>query len=198
MACLTTPVSLSDLRRVSGSQNAKLSIDRNIFFTYQNSAAILPVPFSPVNHLLPQWHAAANTLPRTLRAEAGGQDVGDIKILSSGTVVAANRRIAPPFPTISSEVHGVGGDTLVLMEHGDGALHVRGHVEIGCWQPRELLPLPLVQKGLEQVLVTCHGAEGKGGGVRLVEVIDQRGTKQGRVSRAWETSASVMGVSWVT
>ena len=188
-------------------------LDANIFFSYQNSASVLAVSLDDLGDIGKPVGPAVTTIPIALQNEPNVTlDVGDIKVLPSSIIIAANRRIAPPFAHIDAiglaeEIgdgdRSLGGDTLVLMRHDPHGMAVQGHVELGCYQPRELLPL--VQRTAtyggareDEVLVSCHGANGRYGGARLVSVNQIPGVGPvAQVRRAWSAETAYMGMAWV-
>ena len=188
-------------------------LDKNIFFSYQNSASVLAVPFDDLGAIGQPLGSAVMTLPVALQTEPEDKlDVGDIKALPSGILIAANRRIAPPFAhidtiglngKIGNRDQSLGGDTLAIMRHDAGGLSIQGHVELGCYQPRELLPLVQRTAGFggseeEEILVSCHGGNSRYGGARLVSIEQVSGVGSvAQVRRAWSADTAYMGMAWI-
>ena len=173
----------------------------NLYLTYQNSAAILSVPFH--SSLGDPSYPSVSTLPPSLSSLDGKMDASDIHVLPSGLIVTLNRQISPPFPSLQlGELSRapLGGDTLAMFTpHEGGGLVSQGHVELGCYQPREILDVSV--DGAEAVMITCVGGNGQHPGVRRVEFgrDELEGLPLGRVTHFWETDSAVMGIApWNT
>ena len=169
---------------------------------------MLMVPFRASTLQEPR-HGSISSLPLSLQHEiALSHDATDIHVMPSGIIVILNRRLtkgyAPLTKTadlLASKEPGLrlGGDTLAMFSTDkDGQLVVEGHVELGCYQPREIFDIS-VGKDSEAVLISCGGRDGKYGGMRRVAFSrggnGHRGDLYGNLVEAWDTDFSIAGIA---
>jgi hypothetical protein len=84
-------------------------------------------------------------------------------------VYVLNRLVMPPY--------GTEGDTIAMFALSDGALSEQGHIQLPCYQPREIVEL-----GSGRMGVTCVGGDGKGTGLVVI--------KDGKVEAIWPGASS--------
>lgn len=130
---------------------------------FQTSSTIASIPIHPGGVLLNPIEPSASTLPSFFRYSSSSFALSDIHLVGS-TVYVLNRLVVPPF--------GGEGDTIALFTLQDGALREKGHIQLPCYQPREIAELGKGRWG-----ITCVGGDGKGGGVVVI--------KEGKVERYW-------------
>ena len=174
---------------------------KTLYLSFQETASIMAVPFRS-STFQPPRHGAISTLPTR------AHDATDIRLMPSGMVIVLNRGLTSKYAPLAKTADllassepgvGLGGDTIAIFSSGkDGQLVVEGHVELGCYQLREILDIS-VSKEAEAVLVSCNGRDGKHGGSRKVAFSRagsrHRGDVYGSVVAAWDTGISFMGIA---
>jgi len=108
----------------------------------------------------------------------------DILLLQNQLLVANRRVVAPYLSTIHR-------DTIAIFDIRKSHLISAGHIQTGCWKPRELLTVKRNQRDL--IAVTCNGQEGEGAGVVLFD--PSNGYRE--VGR-WDSEMLVSGIVGVT
>ena len=134
-----------------------------MILAFQTSSTIAAIPIHPGGVLLNPTEPSSHTLPTVLRYSSSSFALSDIHLVGS-MVYVLNRLVVSPF--------GGDGDTISLFTLQNGALREEGHIQLPCYQPREIAEL-----GKGRFGVTCVGGDGKGGGLVAI--------KDGKVGRYW-------------
>lgn len=153
--------------------------------SFQQSSTVIPFPLTPEG-LIARPPAASSQSSLTLAARLHHRTKEQIErtfassdvLLHGRTLLVANRQVIGPYSPLADGLSGdspVGGDTLAVfhaVRTGKGdkqstGLNLIGHIELGCWQPREMAILAGPERDF--VAVTCNGAKGAGGGVVILD-----------------------------
>jgi hypothetical protein len=113
--------------------------------------------------LLNPSEPSSPTLPSLFKYSSSSFALSDIHLVES-TVYVLNRLVLPPY--------GGEGDTIALFTLTEGSLQEKGHIQLPCYQPREMAEL-----GKGRMGVTCVGGDGKMGGVAVI--------RDDKVERYW-------------
>ncbi|WVQ83802.1 hypothetical protein IAT38_005946 [Cryptococcus sp. DSM 104549] len=162
-----------------GARHGVVSPDgQMLFLSFQTSSSVASILLDPSGIILDPPSSSSSTLPSGLR-QSPSFALSDIHLLSRTTLLTLNRRVLPPYPPPSHPA-SIGGDTLAPFHFGPAELelHARGHIELGCWQPREIVRLGGGKRGGGMVGVSCVGAEGDGAGLVVLDA--ERGKLEGR------------------
>jgi hypothetical protein len=138
--------------------------------SFEISSSVIALPLDRHNLLLDTRVNPIHTLPplaidegmtspdgSTIHASADIQLLGD-------TLLVANRRGVGPYTSVTPR------DTIAMFKVAKGRLQATGHIQTGCWRPREMTEIRRAQGDL--LAVTCGGEAGQGGGVVLFDPVD--------------------------
>ena len=175
----------------SSIQGPLMLAGKAYFLSYQISSTIMALPLDRHNLLQhTNTHPIYTLPPEIIDSDAPTSDgriihlSSDILLLQDQLLVA-NRRTVGPYLPITHR------DTIGIFNTRKSRLTPAGHIQTGCWKPRELLLVKRDRHDL--VAVTCNGEEGEGAGVVLFDPAS--GYRE--VGR-WDSGMSVFGIVGVT
>jgi len=163
---------------------------KTYFLSFQTSSTVMAIPLDRHNLLQHTKNHPVYTLPDDV-IDAGPLSESriihassDILLIQNQLLVANRRVIGPYLP----KTHR---DTIAILDIRKSRLIPAGHIQTGCWKPRELLTVKRNRRDL--LAVTCNGHEGEGTGVVLFD--PSNGYREmGR----WDSEMLVSGVVGVT
>ena len=163
---------------------------KTYFLSFQTSSTVIAIPLNRHNLLQHTKNHPVYTLPDDV-IDAGPLSESrmihassDILLIQNQLLVANRRVIGPYLP----KTHR---DTIAIFDIQKSRLIPAGHIQTGCWKPREMLTVKRNRHDL--LAVTCNGHEREGAGVVLFD--PSNGYREmGR----WDSEMLVSGIVGVT